>query len=56
VSSSPLTFKQRDVRGPQAVALLVGLPLLLLRAFELRDWRRRELSTSRSPDSETVTV
>ncbi len=32
------------VRGPQAVALLVGLPLLILLVSEVRDWRRRALA------------
>lgn len=29
------------IRGPQAVVLLVGLPLAILFAGELREWRRR---------------
>jgi signal peptidase I len=37
------------VRGPQAVVLLVGLPLLLFVAFEIRDWRRRKLIVNHDP-------
>jgi signal peptidase I len=36
------------VRGPQAVVLLVGLPLLLFVAFEIRDLRRRKVILSLS--------